>query len=243
MRWRALVVAATAGLLVLVSAGPAMAKGADRATISGPGLASPIVVGAGDDGSGGGGSGDGGSGEPGSGGSLATLADGSGLFLAMFGADGGRRLTEPQPAGPLGPRYELTYRVPDGSPGPATVTQDLYPAAAGGPVTFTRAGQQVFGSTTAGGWYRAPASFAALLGKLGVPGVTAPTTAPTTAPAAGAPPSLQPRAADGASAPGGSRPVGYWVAAGAGVLLVFALASAVLYRRRVTHGRAGAAAR
>lgn len=230
MRWRALVVAATAAVLVLVSAGPALAKGADRATISGPGLTSPIVVG--DDGDAGG--------EPGSGGKLATLGDGSGLFLAMFGPGGGPGLVEQQPAGALGPRYELAYRVPDGSATPATVTQDLYPAAAGGPVVYTRAGQQVFGGTTAGGWYRAPAGLAALLSTLGVPGVA---TVPT-APAAGAPHSLPPSArADGASARGGSRPAGYWVATGAAVLVACAVALTVRYRRRATPAGPGAAAR
>ena len=225
MRWRALVVAAVAGLLVLLSGGPAMAKGADRATISGPGMAGPIVLG-----------GDGAAGEPGSGGDLATLAEGSGLFLAMFGADGGQRLTQSQPTGALGPRYELAYRVPDGSPDPSTVTQDLYPEAAGGPVTYTRAGQQVFGSTTTGGWYRAPANFPALLAKLGVPGVTArvASAAAPSAPAAAAPTVRQ------------SRPAGYWIALGAAVLVVFAVGSAVLVRRRVAHagrsaGRSAAA--
>ena len=230
MWWRALVVAATAGVLVLVSAGPALAKGADRATISGPGLAGPIVVDAGGDGSGG---------EPGSGGRLATLGDGSGLFLAMFGADGGQRLADQQPAGALGPRYELSYRVPDGSANPATVTQDLYPAAAGGPVSYTRAGQAVFGGTTSGGWYRAPASFAALLTTLGVPGATAARTGP----AASAAPSTQPREADGASAREGSRPAGYWIAIGAAVLVVCAVALTALYRRRVAHAGAGTAVR
>ena len=225
MRWRALVVAAVAGLLVLLSGGPAMAKGADRATISGPGLAAPIVL---DDGDGGGG------GEPGSGGNLATLGEGSGLFLAMFGADGGRRLDQSQPAGALGPRYELAFRVPDGSPAPSTVSQDLYPEAAGGPVTYTRAGQQVFGSTTTGGWYRAPASFPALLAKLGVPGVSAsvaPSAAAPSAPAAGAAPTVRQ-----------SRPAGYWIALGVAVLVVFAVASAVFIRRRVAHGGRSAAA-
>jgi hypothetical protein len=230
MRWRALVVAATAGMLVLVSASPALAKGADRATISGPGLAGPVVVDAGGDGSGG---------EPGSGGRLATLGDGSGLFLAMFGADGGSRLADQQPAGALGPRYELAYRVPDGGATPATVTQDLYPAAAGGPVTYTRAGQQVFGGTTSGGWYRAPASLATLLTTLGVPGVTVAGTAP----AAGAAPSSQPRAADFPSAPEGSRPAGYWVAIGVAVLVGCAVALTVRYRRRAAHAGAGTAMR
>jgi hypothetical protein len=241
MRWRALVVLATAGLVVLVTAGPALAKGADQATIVGPGLTRPIVVGA--DGAGGG--------EPGSGGPLATLSEGSGLFLAMFGSGsgGGPGLASRQPDGPLGPKYELTYRVPNGDPTPATLTQDLYPLAAGGPLTYTRAGQPAFGGTAVGGWYRAPAGFAALLATLGVPGVTpAANTAPgSTAPGSTAAASTA--AANAAASPGpgarlagdtagrtGSVSTGYWIAIGAVVLVGGAAVVALVYRRRAAHG-------
>jgi hypothetical protein len=170
MKWRACLVAAVAGVVVVMAASPALAKGADRATITGPGLAAPIVVG--------------GDGEPGSQGGLGQLSDGSGLFVAMFGPDsaGGQTLEQTAPAGSLGPRYELTYRVPGGNPKPDTITQDLYPLAAGGPVTFTPAGQHVFGNTTSGGWYRAPASFSALLTTLGLPRV--PDAVPVPSPSA-----------------------------------------------------------
>ena len=145
MRRRALVFIATVGLVLLAWAEPALAKGPDQATISGPGLVRPIVVS--------------GLGEPGSTDKLGELADGSGLFLAMFGPDGssGQRLASEAPAGVLGPKYDLTYRVPDGTPTGGLVRQDLYPQAAGGPVTHTEAGQAVFGTRTSGGWYRAPA--------------------------------------------------------------------------------------
>lgn len=131
------------------------------------------------------------------------------------------QLAQEQPAGALGPRYQLAYRVPDGSRSPATVTRDLYPEAAGGPVTYTRAGQPVFGGTTTGGWYRAPAGFGSLLTKLGVPGVTAPTTAAAHATTAAAAP-----------APRQSRPAGFRIAVVSVVVVVFATASAAaLYRR------------
>jgi hypothetical protein len=63
--------------------------------------------------------------------------------------------------------------VPGGNPKPDTLKQDAYPLAAGGPVTFTAAGQPVLGTRTTGGWYRAPDTFRSLLTSLGVPGLTA----------------------------------------------------------------------
>jgi hypothetical protein len=158
---RMCVVAAVAGVVVLMTAGPAAAKGADKATITGPGISTPIVVG--------------GDGEPGSTEGLGQLGDASGLFVAMFGPDssGAMALTSTAPTGPLGPRYELTYRVPSGNPKPDTLKQHVYPLAAGGPVTFTPAGQPVLGTKTTGGWYRAPDTFRPLLTSLGVPGLTA----------------------------------------------------------------------
>lgn len=155
------VVAAVAGIAVLMMAGPAAAKGADQATITGPGISTPIVVG--------------GEGEPGSGEQLGQLGDASGLFVAMFGpgSDGAMALSGTAPTGALGPRYELTYRVPGANPKPDTLKQDAYPLAAGGPVTFTLAGQPVLGTKTTGGWYHAPDTFRPLLTALGVPGLTA----------------------------------------------------------------------
>ncbi|GIH17698.1 hypothetical protein [Rugosimonospora africana] len=227
MRWRVLAVTVTAALVVLVAAGPAAAKGADQATLSGPGLTRPVVVGAGTDSAGG---------EPGSGGQLATLSEDSGLFAAMFGPDGGQRLESGQPAGALGPRYQLTYRVPDGNPTASTVTQDLYPSAAGGPVTYTRAGQVVFGTTTSGGWYRAPAEFAALLVTLGVPGVE-PLVATTTATPAATDPGGVAGNAVSIGAGGGSTRTGYWIAIGAAVLAACAAVAVLVYRLRARAGR------
>jgi hypothetical protein len=164
MMRRICVVAAVAGFAVLMMAGPAAAKGADQATITGPGISTPIVVG--------------GDGEPGSGERLGKLGDTSGLFVAMFGpaSSGAMALSSTAPTGALGPRYELTYRVPGGNPKPDMLKQDVYPLAAAGPVTFTAAGQPVLGTTTTGGWYRAPDTFRPLLTSLGVPGLTAAAT-------------------------------------------------------------------
>jgi len=167
MRVRAIVVTVAALLLVLVTGAPAQAKGADRVTITGPGLAHPIVVG--------------GDGEPGSGGDLGQFSEGSGMFVAVLGTDSEQGLSTEPPAGPLGPKYDLAY----GFPGVVeqVVHQDLYPSAPGGPVTYTAAGQSsVFGSTR-GGWYQSSVEFARLLVKLGVPGVTVLGQAPASPPA------------------------------------------------------------
>jgi hypothetical protein len=152
-RW--ILPAAIVAAFVLGTACPALAKGADQATISGPGLTHPIVL----------------TGQPDAPGDLGSLSEGSGLFLAMFGPDpGGPEMVAAQPAGALGPKYEIAYRVP-GGPTPDIVRQDLYPAAAGGPLTYTPAGQTAFGGGTLvqSGWYRTPESFARQLVQLGLP--------------------------------------------------------------------------
>ena len=89
------------------------------------------------------------------------------------------RYPAPLRPGLSGHEYELTYRVPGGNPKPDTLKQDAYPLAAGGPVTFTLAGQPVLGTKTTGGWYHAPDTFRPLLTSLGVPGLTATATTPS----------------------------------------------------------------
>jgi len=174
MRWRMAVVLAAVAAVVLGLAAPASAKGADQATITGPGLSKPIVIN--------------GNGEPGSGEQLGQLSDGSGLFTFMFGGDNGsgQRLGA-VPAGDLGPKYSIAYRVPDGSLNGSTFRQDLYPSAPNGPVTFTPDGQEVFGNKAGTGWFQPAAGFGSLLTSIGVPGVTAAgestASAPSTAPA------------------------------------------------------------
>jgi hypothetical protein len=220
MRWRAVTVAGTVvaavGAVLLGAAGPAFAKGADQATITGPGLARPIVLG--------------GDGEPGSGETLGTLSNGSGLFVVMFGPTDGRALSSDPPAGSLGPRYELAFRVPGASPTPDIVRQDLYPSAPGGPVTYTPGGQPSFGGRTSGGWYRSDDAFARLLASIGVPealpvALDSPSAAPTARPTAVTQPDVAGRRSVPAAAP--------WVAVAAVLLVLVAL---VALRRR----RAGA---
>jgi hypothetical protein len=161
--WTPAAALAVSAAIVVAAAAPAVAKGADQATITGPGLAKPIVLT--------------GMGEPGSGNSLGLLSEGSGMFVAMFGTDGvGPDLTENQPTAALGPKYEIAYRVPGGGPAPDILKQDLYPFADGGPVSYTKAGQAAMGGKTRGGWYRAPSSFRAVLTTIGIPDSVAPTT-------------------------------------------------------------------
>jgi hypothetical protein len=160
MRWRIAMLVATVVAVVLGLAAPASAKGADQATITGPGLSKPIVIN--------------GNGEPGSVEQLGQLSDGTGLFAYMFGGDNGsgQQLAAP-PAGDLGPQYSIAYRVPDGSPNGSTFRQDLYPSAPNGPVTFTPDGQEVFGNKARTGWFQPAASFGSFLTAIGIPGVTA----------------------------------------------------------------------
>lgn len=151
-------------VLALVTAGPALAKGATRAVIAGPGLARPIVVAD--------------AGEPGQSGTLATLAEQSGLFIVLFGpsvSGPATTLRSPPLQAALGPRYTVTYTVPGVEPQPGQtygrIRQRLYPYAVGGPLTYTPPGQHGFGQPLhATGWLRADPELVRTLARLGVPG-------------------------------------------------------------------------
>jgi hypothetical protein len=182
MKPRVLAVAALAALLLLVPTA-AQAKGATGATIDGGGPGGlpggPITLR--------------GDGEPGSGTDLGMLAQGSGLYTVVFGDDAGAVL-KAAPTDRLGPRYTITWTFPDPNGGKdRKVLQDVYPYAAGGPVTFTKAGQPVMDTTTRGGWYQGFDGLRAQLIELGLPNrdpLPAPskaTASPQPAPAAPAP--------------------------------------------------------
>jgi hypothetical protein len=173
MRFRVVLVAVAAGVIVVATASPASAKGADQATITGPGLSKPIVIG--------------GDGEPGSMEGLGQLSEGTGMFVAMFGPDAGtgQQLSPKAPAVDLGPKYLIEFRVPGANPKPDMLRQDLYPMAPGGPVTYTAADQSVFDGKTGGGWYQGTSSLTVLLRQLGVP-VPGPQAASATPPATSA---------------------------------------------------------
>ena len=143
-------------LVALAYAPAATAKGPGEATIAGPGLDDSIVLRGNAEG------------DPGS--PFGVFVDGTGFFPAVFERTPNPMLKTPRKRS-LGPRYTVVYSLPGGDRGTSTVRQDLYPYAAGGPVTYTPPGQEIFGGevTTRGGWYAAPASFRQTLVSLGLP--------------------------------------------------------------------------
>jgi hypothetical protein len=161
-----LLAAGTAIAVTAAVAAPAFAKGATRASITGPGLASPVTVSA--------------QGEalPGQADPLSSLAEQTGLFTVLFGAGSGTRdepspLRTPPTTASLGPKYTVTYTVPGvtAEPGQADgqIRQYLYPRAAGGTVIYTPPGQQGFGQPLqATGWLRGTPQLTATLTRLGL---------------------------------------------------------------------------
>lgn len=171
--------AGTAIAVTAAVATPALAKGATRASITGPGLVRPVTVSA--------------QGEalPGQGDTLSSLAGQTGLFTVLFGP-GSSTPDEPSPlrtppaAASLGPRYTLTYTVPGLTPEPGQtdgqIRQYLYPRAAGGPVIYTLPGQQGFGQPLqATGWLRGTPQLTATLTRLGIPASASLPSAPGSA--------------------------------------------------------------
>jgi hypothetical protein len=136
-------------LLVPATAG---AKGPSEATITGPGLSSPIRF-AGDEGN-----------YPQAFGALVELG---GFFPQTFGQSPDP-LKRNRPSTDLGPRYEVSYVVP--GPTTDTLRQELYPYASGGPVTYMQPGQQFWGNQrTHGGWLRTAAGLKSTLVAAGLP--------------------------------------------------------------------------
>jgi len=141
-------------VLAATLAGRAEAKGPIAVTISGPGLAEPIVLR--------------GNAEAAVTSRIGRIVEFGGWFPQAF-----RRTpdstTRHAPTTKLGPRYVAKWIVPVGGNVSVTIRQDLYPWALGGPVTYMRPGQRIFGTGTHGGWYRGPLTFRATLVALGVP--------------------------------------------------------------------------
>lgn len=220
MKTRCLSVALLALALLLAVPPAALAKGASAATIKGPGLGSPISLG--------------GLGEPGMDTRLANLSDQAGLFAVMFGDGGPGQLSGERPAGDLGPRYTITYAIPDDHT-TFPVVQDLYPYAPSGPVTYAHPGQRLWaGQRVAGGWFYGPATLLPMLVSLGLParppaGAAAPVAVSSDAAAQGS----------HGSAPAAAPSAGSGWLAGAGslggmlLLVVAALALRSARRRRV----------
>jgi hypothetical protein len=217
--------AAGAAIAVTVSlATPALAKGTTQASITGPGLARPVTVSvvAGSEAL------------PEQGDALSSLADQTGLFTVLFGANIGdvaisdtpSRLRTPPAAATLGPKYTVTYTVPGVTPAPGQVRdqirQYLYPRAAGGPVIYTLPGQQGFGQPLqATGWLRGTPRLTATLTRLGIPAVASLPAAPApTAPALAAAPKP-----NDATAPA-------WLIATIASAAAIVIAGTALWRRR-----------
>jgi hypothetical protein len=130
---------AAAALAALALPTAASAKGPTEGSISGPGFSKVVKV-----------LYDGGGGSAGD-----KLTQASGFFPAAFGQSPDPMLHR-KPAGPLGPRYTVAWKVPGGGGATFRLRQELYPYARGGAVTYTRPGQPIFGASTRGGWYRDP---------------------------------------------------------------------------------------
>jgi hypothetical protein len=110
-----------------------------------------------------------GNGEPGDGSALAELGGQTGIYSAMFPESPSQMLSS-APTGDLGPSVTVTYTIPGPAGGSTTLDQDLYPYAAGGPVTFTAPGQSFLGGEkTVGGWFRAPDALTETLAARGFP--------------------------------------------------------------------------
>jgi len=140
----------------LVFVPPAFGKGPSAATITGPGLSSALAID---------GYGEGDSSTP-----LGVLVSEGGFFPQVFGQSPSPFLRS-KPAGSLGSQYLVTYEVPGGSsPQPDRLRQELYPYAAGGPVSYMEPNQAFWGnSRTVGGWFRGKSELRAKLVAAGLP--------------------------------------------------------------------------
>ena len=131
-----LAILSAAALLAFAAA--AQAKGPSQVTLEGPGLERAVTLGGGA--------------SPDL--RFQDLVEQAGFFGATFHQTSDPTL-ETRPRGVLGPRYTLTYVVPGPAGRADEIRQDVYPHAAGGPVTYMRPGQPIFDRATHGGWFRA----------------------------------------------------------------------------------------
>jgi hypothetical protein len=139
-------------LVLLVLPAAAFAKGPSEAEVNGPGTGGGFTI----------------SGGEGDGSPLANLSTEAGFFAGAFAQEPSPMLAA-RPKGDLGPKYTVTYTVPDGRGEPASITQDLYPYARPLPVTYMPPGQPIFDGTTSGGWYPATSQLKETLVAAGLP--------------------------------------------------------------------------
>jgi hypothetical protein len=127
----------------------AAAKGAQRLTLTGPGLATPIQL----------------TNSPESVRAMHRIAEHAGLY--KYGSD---RVLAHRPAGDLGPRYVATYDLVIAQSTTTPLCQEMYPFAAGGAVVYTPPGQRVGGGTRRPArWYQAGTELTMRLVAVGVP--------------------------------------------------------------------------
>jgi len=130
----------------------ALAKGPSEASITGPGLSKAITFKGMDD--------------------ASKLTEYTGVFPAAFGQSPDPML-KGRPAGKLGQKYTIRYVVPGPNSQTFHLSQDVYPYARAGAVTYMKPGQAIFDSKTIGGWYPAGSALKDFLIRAGLPG-TAP---------------------------------------------------------------------
>ena len=131
------IVLAVLGAALLLPAA-ALAKGPSAASITGPGLGNALAI-----------KGDGET----QGTALGQLTLNVGFFPAAFGQQPNPMLPG-RPSGKLGAKYTIRYLVPGPYSTTFHITQDVYPYAAGGAVSYMKPGQKIFDFTTRGGWFR-----------------------------------------------------------------------------------------
>jgi hypothetical protein len=154
-------------LAALAIPSQALGKGPTAATMEGPGSGGGITF-SGDEGSG----------------PLGSLTEQSGWFQAVFEQTPNPMLAD-RPKGDLGPKYTVTYTVPGPNNDTFTISQDVYPYASSGPVTYLAPGQPIFDVQTRGGWFQAGPDLKDTLVAAGLPetapgGSTDDTSFPTT---------------------------------------------------------------
>lgn len=163
------------------------------------------------------------------------LADLVGFYPSVFEQVPDPTL-EGRPAN-LGPRYRVSYQMFGDGRGKGTVRQDLYPYAAGGPVSHIAGGQRLsenMGKTT-GGWFQASEYALEGLTELGIPKRKA-----LPEPATGSDPGTdskrpQPPPANAEPEPIPDAPSAWpWLLLGAGALF----AAGLLWRQRTRSARA-----
>jgi hypothetical protein len=154
MNLRLLVLAMVAATLTLPAA-VAKAKGLlpSSASISGPGISQTLHIDRGRTGRQ----------------AFLTLLGQTGFFPAVTPEDV-RPMLPGRPRGTLGPKYTIRYlllRRPPVHPQPFHITQDLYPYAVGGAVTYMKPGQPFVRSR--GGWFRGGVALKQTLVQYGLP--------------------------------------------------------------------------